>query len=69
MIKNKVDPNGMLNLFKRLQDEGDAIVPEFLSSHPVTQQRISTTRQLVKSTPHQVEANSKLQQLFQRLKK
>lgn len=69
VIKNKVNPNGMLNLFKRLQDEGDAIVPEFLSSHPVTQQRISTTRQLVKSTPHQVEANSKLQQLFQRLKK
>jgi Zn-dependent protease with chaperone function len=69
VIKNKVDPNGMLNLFKRLQDEGDAIIPEFLSSHPVTKQRIETTRQLVKSTPHQVEASSKLQQLFQQLKK
>lgn len=69
VIKNKVNPNGMLNLFKRLQDEGDAIVPEFLSSHPVTKQRIATTKQLVKATPHQVEANSKLQQLFQQLKK
>jgi Zn-dependent protease with chaperone function len=69
VIKNKVDPNGMLNLFKRLQDEGDTIIPEFLSSHPVTKQRIATTRQLVKSTPHQVEASSKLQQLFQQLKK
>jgi predicted Zn-dependent protease len=69
VIKNKVNPNGMLNLFKRLQDEGDAIIPEFLSSHPVTKQRIETTRQLVKSTPHQVESNGKLQQLFQRLKK
>ena len=69
VIKNKVDPNGMLNLFKRLQNEGDAIVPEFLSSHPVTTQRIATTRQLVKSTSHQVEANSKLQELFQQLKK
>ncbi|WP_158730388.1 MULTISPECIES: M48 family metallopeptidase [unclassified Flavobacterium] len=69
VIKNKVDPNGMLNLFKRLQDEGDTIIPEFFSSHPVTQQRIATTRQLIKSTPHQVEASSKLQQLFQQLKK
>lgn len=68
VIKNKVNPNGMLNLFKRLQNEDDSIIPEFLSSHPVTQQRIATTRQLVKSTPHQVEANSKLQQLFQKLK-
>jgi len=68
VIKNKVNPNGMLNLFKRLQNEGNTIIPEFLSSHPVTQQRIATTKALVKTSQYQVKENVKLNQLFQQLK-
>jgi predicted Zn-dependent protease len=30
----------MSNLFKRLQDDQNSVIPEFLSSHPVTKERI-----------------------------
>jgi predicted Zn-dependent protease len=37
----------MSNLFKRLQDKRFISIPEFLSSHPVTEERIDYINQMV----------------------
>lgn len=61
---NKVNPKGMSNLFKRLQDEEIVTIPEFLSSHPVTTDRINDINELIKTKPFQFEDNLKLKKLF-----
>ncbi|MBK9271736.1 MAG: M48 family metallopeptidase [Saprospiraceae bacterium] len=51
-IEHGVDPNGILGLFEILQkEEADQTVdiPGFLRSHPLTQDRISQTTQLIDS--------------------
>jgi Zn-dependent protease with chaperone function len=66
---NKINPKGMSNLFKRLQNEEVVTIPEFLSSHPVTTERIKDINELIKTKPFQFEDNLKLKKLFLILKK
>lgn len=70
VVLNKSNPKGMANLFKRLQNEekGVVIIPEFLSSHPVTTERIKDINQLIKKEPFKFEENLKLKTLFLKLK-
>lgn len=65
---NKVNPKGMSNLFKRLQDEEVVTIPEFLSSHPVTTERITDINELIKEKPFQYQENLKLKKLFLAIK-
>jgi predicted Zn-dependent protease len=65
---NKVNPKGLSNLFKRLQDEEVVTIPEFLSSHPVTTERITDINELIKTKPFQHEENLKLRELFLAIK-
>lgn len=44
MIKNNINPQGMISLMKRLQEEEKIKVPELLSSHPLTADRISNAK-------------------------
>ncbi len=44
MIKNNINPRGMISLMKRLQEEEDVKVPELLSSHPLTEDRIANAK-------------------------
>jgi len=41
------DPNGLVTFFETLRQEGGAQAPEFLSSHPSTENRIRETRALI----------------------
>lgn len=68
VTKNKVNPNGMSNLFKRLQFTGKLSVPQFLSSHPVTEERIKYINELNNATKHDIQENLKLKKLFHELK-
>jgi len=68
LLQNKVDPHGMSNLFKRLDDHSLA-VPEFLSSHPITKERIQFIDKLIKSESFQTADNPKLKTIFKALKK
>ncbi|TRX37932.1 M48 family metallopeptidase [Flavobacterium sp. ZT3R18] len=65
---NKVNPKGMSNLFKRLQDEEVVSIPEFLSSHPVTTERIRDINELIKIKPFQFKENLQLKKLFSAIK-
>lgn len=44
LIKNNVNPRGMIDLMKRLQEEEKIKVPKLLSSHPLTQDRINNAK-------------------------
>ena len=48
LIHNRIDPEGMLQLFTRLSEEDPALtVPEFLSTHPYNRERIASIRELI----------------------
>ena len=68
VTKNKVNPNGMATLFKQLKEVNPLEIPEFLSSHPITGERIQYINELIKKEPYQVAENPKLARLFQELK-
>ncbi|PKB16803.1 M48 family metallopeptidase [Flavobacterium sp. 5] len=70
VVLNKINPKGMSNLFKRLQDEEKGVVniPEFLSSHPVTTERIKDVNEMIKMKPFKFEENLKLKKLFLEIK-
>ena len=53
LIANKVNPQGMSNLFKRLQQHHSISIPEFLSSHPVTENRIDFINKMIKNQKNQ----------------
>jgi len=65
---NKINPKGMSNLFNRLQDKEVVTIPEFLSSHPVTTERIKYINELIKTKPFQYQENLKLKKLFLAIK-
>lgn len=69
MIENMINPQGMTNLFERLQLQHEALLPEFLSSHPLTTERISYIRNQIKHKQHQIKDEPLLKELFQEIKK
>jgi len=68
LIKNSLNPEGMTKLFQRLKEEETIAIPEFLSSHPVTDERIKEIKKLIKSRKHKTSDNQKLTFLFQKIK-
>jgi Zn-dependent protease with chaperone function len=68
LLANKVNPQGMSNLFKRLQEHHSISIPEFLSSHPITENRIDFIDKMIKNQKFQQVANPKLEKLFTELK-
>lgn len=69
LTANHVNPKGMSNLFKRLQeDKNNFSIPEFLSSHPITTERIHDVEKLIQSKSFTVIDNPKLKILFQEIK-
>jgi len=68
VTSNGVNPKGMSVLFKRLQKENLVEMPEFLSSHPVTANRIQYIDKMIKTEYFQSKENPKLQSLFQQIK-
>jgi Zn-dependent protease with chaperone function len=65
---NKINPKGMSNLFKRLENEETVSIPEFLSSHPVTTERIKDINELIKTKQFEFKDNLKLKKLFLEIK-
>lgn len=68
LVANKVDPQGMSNLFKRLQQQQFIAIPEFLSSHPVTENRIDFIDNMIKTQKFDKQINPQLEKLFVQLK-
>ena len=69
MLQNNIHPKGMTNLFKRLQSENNIDIPQFLSSHPVTENRIDYIQKLIKEKNFKTIENPILKGYFIKLKK
>jgi Putative Zn-dependent protease, contains TPR repeats len=69
MIQNNIDPCGMIELFGRLQEDDKFTVPEFLSSHPITNDRIQYIEEYILGEEYEVEHSDDLSALFGKLKK
>lgn len=68
MIKNNTKPEGMINLFKRIQSKHDINIPAILSSHPLPEDRIQSIKNLIKSNNSRYIENKSLRDLFLELK-
>lgn len=70
MRMNKINPTGINNLFLRLKkgNKSDVNVPEFLSSHPITDNRIAYINKMIKENPYKFENNLILQNYFKAIK-
>lgn len=66
MISNGVDPDGMIWLFKRLKGH-DQMIPEFISTHPFTEKRISEIEKLKTEYSYKRTNNPELASLFVQL--
>jgi predicted Zn-dependent protease len=64
-----INPQGMVNLFKHLKEpnEGSYEIPEFLSTHPMLDERIKYIEKKYKSTPIKINKNEKLSEIWKRL--
>jgi beta-barrel assembly-enhancing protease len=73
MLKNKIDPHGMVDLFQQLNDDShetvEGKVPEFLMTHPKLGNRIQTIREKIGQTKYEVVPNDYLNSLLTELKK
>lgn len=68
MISNNIDPQGMTDLFLRIKEEQDISMPEFLSSHPITDNRISYIKKSIRKKKHLQTAHPILKELFLKIK-
>lgn len=65
----KINPNGMVSLMMILKTEEELEIPGFVSTHPVTSERINYLTKEIKNNPYSYTPNSKLELSFQALKK
>lgn len=68
--KNKINPNGMVELFSILEDKESSVeIPKILSTHPITKDRIDFSKKLVNKKDYIPVENENLKSLFEDLKK
>lgn len=68
MVANGVDPKGMVGLMEVLEaSHGDSFVPEFLSSHPVTSDRIAFAEAYAEGLTQHFVSHPELDALFEKL--
>ncbi|MBW8682898.1 M48 family metallopeptidase [Chitinophaga rhizophila] len=69
MRRNHIDQQGMLQLMEILQKlSKDTRVPEFISTHPLTKNRINYVRNDIKEHPGKVNEHAQMESLFHQLK-
>ena len=70
LIENGVDAKGMQQLLQTLQKAGGDIPDEFsfLSSHPLTKERLKEAERYVQEHPQKISEREELRILFERLK-
>jgi len=71
LLKNDVAANGMQQLMRTLQQEAgvNQETLSFLSSHPLTEERLKNAKQFIKEHPQKIEEKKDLQIIFESLKK
>jgi Zn-dependent protease with chaperone function len=73
LLKNKIDPHGMVNLFQQLSDSSNKTiegnVPEFLMTHPKLDSRIATIKEKISHEKYAVVPNDYLNSSMIELKR
>jgi predicted Zn-dependent protease len=70
LFKNKIDINGMSELFKRMQKLGEKSgknIPAYLSTHPDIEDRLETIEEEIKKKQNNYIHSNRLDDLFQQL--
>jgi predicted Zn-dependent protease len=67
MLNNNVNARGMLNLFQRIKTDEKAL-PSFLSTHPVTDERIAQISKQINNSKANPKQNQELKQIFNKIK-
>lgn len=68
---HNIDQNGMTNLFKtmiNIPQKKSHEVPEYLSTHPDTEERLEKVEETIKANPTDNKMDSTLQRIFEKLK-
>lgn len=69
MLKNKVNVNGMIQLFETLQQADTVYTPDILNTHPLTEKRISYTKENIrKANQRDAVVNAELHRLWTNIK-
>lgn len=63
-----IDPDGMVKLFEMLSKEQEIDIPGWMSSHPVSEDRIRYIREEITSNPYPVQEHPELKKLFNQIK-
>lgn len=66
--RHKINPQGMIRLFEMLNKEHDVEVPGWMSSHPVTTERINYIRDEIKEHPYPSGEHPELKNIFNQIK-
>ena len=69
MILNGINPSGMTDLLTMLKSTKKVSMPAFISSHPITSNRIVSIKRFINHTPHPYKHNPELEKLFLIIKK
>ncbi|MFZ4583498.1 MAG: M48 family metallopeptidase [Paludibacter sp.] len=67
MFNNHVNARGMLNLFQRIKSDEKAL-PSFLSTHPVTDERMAEISKQINNSKANPKQNQELKQIFNKIK-
>ncbi|MBV6462020.1 MAG: Beta-barrel assembly-enhancing protease [Flavobacteriales bacterium] len=70
LVQNRIDINGMTELFKRMEKLGEKngkSIPAYLSTHPDSEDRLETTEEEIKKKQNNYVHSDKLDDLFQQL--
>lgn len=66
--RNHIDQQGMLQLMEELKKLDSKLkVPEFISTHPLTDHRINYVRKEIKANPATAESNEKMEEIFRQI--
>lgn len=68
LMDNKINPNGMVNLFEQLEKESKISIPKIISSHPLTKERKEYMQKIISETVYEVKQNDKLDSIFEHIK-
>ena len=67
LMYNHINPQGMIRLFSRLEDEDTQLLSKYISTHPLTKDRIEKIGLYIEKSDYQPEENPRLEELFKRL--
>ena len=62
-----VNPQGMVDLFKMLEKEHSTEIPGWMSTHPVSSERIEYLQKEIKKHPYKINEATNLQVIFNRI--